>query len=41
MWSETRMADVHIRTLRQELGGYGERIETVRNVSYRMEVDGR
>jgi two-component system alkaline phosphatase synthesis response regulator PhoP len=31
--------DMHIRTLRQKLGVYGARIETVRNVGYRMEVD--
>ena len=36
--SETRTVDVHIRTLRQKLGRYGEWIETVRNVGYRMEV---
>jgi two-component system alkaline phosphatase synthesis response regulator PhoP len=29
--------DMHIRTLRQKLGPYGERIETVRGVGYRME----
>ena len=27
---ETRTVDVHIRTLRQKLGAYGEKIETVR-----------
>ena len=32
---ETRTVDMHIRTLRQKLGGYGEQIETVRNVGYR------
>ena len=37
---ETRTVDMHIRTLRQKLGPYGERIQTVRNVGYRMEVDG-
>ena len=37
---ENRTLDVHIRTLRQKLGPYGERIQTVRNVGYRMEVDG-
>ena len=26
-----------IRTLRQKLGAYGEKIETVRGVGYRME----
>ena len=35
---ETRTVDVHIRTLRQKLGKYGELIETVRHVGYRMEV---
>ncbi|MGN1409790.1 MAG: response regulator transcription factor [Eubacteriales bacterium] len=35
---ETRTVDMHIRTLRQKLGKYGEMIETVRNVGYRMEV---
>lgn len=35
---ETRTVDMHIRTLRQKLGKYGELIETVRNVGYRLEV---
>lgn len=35
---ETRTVDVHIRTLRQKLGKYGELIETVRHVGYRMEA---
>lgn len=35
---ESRTIDMHIRTLRQKLGVYGEMIETVRNVGYRMEV---
>ena len=35
---ETRTVDMHIRTLRQKLGGYGNLIETVRNVGYRLEV---
>lgn len=35
---ETRTVDMHIRTLRQKLGEYGDLIETVRNVGYRMEV---
>ena len=35
---ETRTVDMHIRTLRQKLGSYGRRIETVRNVGYRMEA---
>lgn len=33
---ETRTIDIHIRTLRQKLGEYGEMIETVRNVGYRL-----
>lgn len=35
---ETRTVDVHIRTLRQKLGPYGELIETVRGVGYRLEA---
>ena len=35
---ETRTVDMHIRTLRQKLGPYGRRIETVRNVGYRVEA---
>ena len=35
---ETRTVDMHIRTLRQKLGKYGARIETVRGVGYRLEV---
>ena len=34
---ETRTVDMHVRTLRQKLGKYGELIETVRHVGYRME----
>ena len=34
---ETRTVDMHIRTLRQKLGPYGNMIETVRNVGYRLE----
>ena len=34
---ETRTVDMHIRTLRQKLGGYGAMIETVRGVGYRLE----
>ncbi len=34
---ETRTVDMHIRTLRQKLGKYGDLIETVRHVGYRME----
>ena len=33
---ETRTVDMHIRTLRQKLGKYGARIETVRGVGYRI-----
>ncbi len=33
---ENRTIDVHIRTLRAKLGQYGERIETVRGVGYRI-----
>lgn len=36
---ETRTVDMHIRTLRQKLGAYGERIETVRGVGYRLEAE--
>lgn len=35
---ESRTIDVHIRTLRHKIGVYGEKIETVRNVGYRMEA---
>ena len=35
---ESRTVDMHIRTLRQKLGSYGELIETVRGVGYRLEV---
>ena len=38
---ESRTVDMHIRTLRQKLGPYGERIETVRKVGYRMDVGDR
>jgi len=34
---ETRTLDMHIRTLRQKLGKYGDMIETVRSVGYRLE----
>ena len=33
---ENRTVDVHIRTLRAKLGEYGDKIETVRGVGYRM-----
>lgn len=36
---ETRTVDMHIRTLRQKLGKYGELIKTVRNVGYRLEAE--
>ena len=35
---ESRTVDMHIRTLRQKLGEYGDMIGTVRNVGYRMET---
>ena len=35
-YGETRTVDVHVRTLRQKLGEYGDRIETVRGVGYRV-----
>ena len=35
-FGETRTVDVHIRTLRQKLGKYGDKIETVRGVGYRV-----
>ena len=35
---ETRTVDMHIRTIRQKLGEYGEMIETVRGVGYRLEA---
>ena len=35
---ETRTVDVHIRTLRQKLGGAGALIKTVRGVGYRLEA---
>ncbi len=37
---ESRTVDVHIRTLRQKLGAAAERIQTVRNVGYRLEEEG-
>lgn len=36
---ETRTVDMHIRTLRQKLGRFGSRIETVRGVGYRLEAN--
>ncbi len=34
---ESRTLDMHIKTLRQKLGGYGSRIRTIRNVGYVIE----
>ena len=34
---ESRTVDMHIKTLRQKLGEFGKRIETVIGVGYRME----
>ncbi len=36
---ETRTVDVHVRTLRQKLGVYGDIIETVRGVGYRLKEE--
>ena len=36
---ESRTVDMHIRTLRQKLGAYGDRIATVRGVGYRWEAE--
>ncbi len=36
---ETRTVDVHVRTLRQKLGVYGDIVETVRGVGYRLKGD--
>ena len=36
---ESRTVDMHIRTLRQKLGGCGGMIQTVRGVGYRLEVE--
>ncbi len=33
---ENRTIDVHIRTLRQKLGDWGQNIETVRGVGYKI-----
>ncbi len=38
---ESRTIDAHIRSLRQKIAPYGDLIETVRNVGYRLEVKGR
>lgn len=37
-YGETRTVDVHIRTLRAKLMRYGEMIETVRGVGYKLEA---
>lgn len=34
---ESRTIDMHVKTLRQKLGAYGNRIKTVRNVGYVIE----
>ena len=34
---ESRTIDMHVKTLRQKLGSYGNRIRTVRNVGYVIE----
>lgn len=34
---ETRTIDTHIRTLRQKLGAYGDKIQTIRGIGYRLE----
>lgn len=34
---ESRTIDMHVKTLRQKLGNYGNRIKTVRNVGYVIE----
>ncbi len=34
---ESRTLDMHIKTLRQKMGEYGNHIKTVRNVGYRLE----
>ena len=36
--AESRTVDMHIRTLRQKLEPWGERIQTVRGVGYRLEA---
>lgn len=35
---ESRTVDMHIRTLRQKIGTYGKRIQTLRGYGYRMEA---
>ena len=34
---ESRTIDMHVKTLRQKLGDYGNRIKTIRNVGYVIE----
>ena len=34
---ESRTIDMHVKTLRQKLGNYGNRIRTIRNVGYVIE----
>ena len=34
---ESRTIDMHVKTLRQKLGAYGNRIKTIRNVGYVIE----
>ena len=34
---ESRTLDMHVKTLRQKLGSYGNRIRTIRNVGYVIE----
>jgi len=36
---ESRTVDMHIKALRQKLGGAGSQIKTVRSVGYKMEAD--
>ncbi len=38
-YGESRTVDMHIRTLRQKLGEYGNLVRTVRNVGYGMDSD--
>ena len=35
---ESRTVDVHVRRLRMKLGDEGQRITTVKDVGYRLEV---
>lgn len=38
---ESRTVDMHVKTLRQKLGGQGALIKTIRNVGYKLEADNR